>query len=240
MKIPFPRNIQSQSKTIIQDFQEVAIAFFSPHIYPHLFSENIFKQKQIIPKTWKLTKLTKNEPNLLKLPFKNGFQIIVQPHQIIFVSKITKKTVSIKKVILKYLKSFPDISYSKLEISPNRLISLPGLQNNANKFLVENLLNPQGWENFHDFKPNIKIQFFYQLEDQPLILTINDTVIKKPKHYPKSALFFQGNFILSISETSPTNTLNDPEKIINDYYQYINTFNEVVEKVFLSFSEQNK
>jgi hypothetical protein len=239
MKIPFPRNLQPKPYTTIQDFQEIAIVLYSPNLNPNLLSEKILKQKEIIPKTWKLvTKSAKIEDNLVQLPFKNGFQIILQPPQIIFISKITNRKSPIQSVILKYIQSFPEIIYQKLEINLSRLISLPGPQNSAKKFITENVLIPTGWENFHDLKPSTKIQFIYKINQIPLMLSINDVTINQPKLPPKSGLLFKANFTPFVFEPPQFILHKNLENLINNHENYLELFNKIVEDIFLNSSHK--
>ncbi len=239
MKIPFPRNLQPKPHTTIQDFQEIAIVLYSPNINPNLVSEKILKQKEIIPKTWKLlTKSAKIDGNFVQLPFKNSFQIILQPPQLIFVSKITHSKSPLQDVVIKYIQSFPEIIYHKVEINLSRLISLPGPQNSAKKFITETLLVPSGWENFHDLKPSTKIQFLYKINEIPLMLTVNDVMINQPKLPPKSGLLFKANFTPFVFEPPQFILHNNLENIINKYENYLNLFNKIVEDVFLNSSHK--
>jgi hypothetical protein len=231
MKIPLPK-FQQKQPTIIQDFQEVTIALFSANLQPDAITEKILKEKQIIPKKWKLTQPKLIKPNLKQFIFKNGFKIQIQPGKIYFTTPINQRRIAIDQIVSDFVNSFPEFIYNNWQIIPQRLISLPGNLNAAQQFITENFLLEGEWQNFHDIKPKVKLQFFYTINNSSLILEINDVQIKNQRKNFKSALIFRGIFYKNLPNKARNINSKNLIIIIKKYEEYLVIFNKIFNKFF--------
>lgn len=234
MKTSLFKIFNDNPPTTIQDFQEVAIALYSRNLALNILTEEILKQKKVIPSDWQLSKNQQfiNKPFLIQLPFENGFKIIAQPGKINFSTRINEKKIPIDKIINNFIYAFPQINYQTLQITPRRLISLPGKLDVAEKFIKENLILPGDWQNFKNIKPKVQINFYYELNQLPLILKINDVKLNLPQKKTKPALLFSGIFSVQLNLRSKYFKLQNLDKFITNYTQYINDFNKIVNSFF--------
>lgn len=231
MKIFLPK-FEQKTPTIIQDFQEVTIILYSPHFQPHLITEKILKEKQIIPQDWILVSDKLVNLNVMLFTFKNGFKIQTEIGKIYFSMRINKSSVLINEIITKFIYSFPQFIYTQVQILPRRLISLPGDLFVAQQFIVKTFLLKGQWQNFKNVQPKVQLQFFYKFNTLSLVLKITEVKFKNNSKKVKPALFFRGVFSEKLNYNNKITSIKKLDTIINNYQEYLMMFNQIIDNMF--------
>lgn len=232
MKIILPPRFEQQKPYTIQDFQEITIGLVAVNFKPSIIILKTLQEKQIIPQDWQLkpTKLIKQ--NQMQFIFKNGFKIQTLPGKIYFNITINQRKIPICQIVRKFVESFPNLIYSKVEILPTRLISLPGDANIAKDFMVNNLVLEGEWQNFQNVQPKIQLQFYYQLQKSNLNLKITDVKFKSSQKIIKPALLFRGIFNEQLDLNYKIKRIKKIATILDNYDYYLGSFNKIVNTLF--------
>jgi hypothetical protein len=233
MKIPLPKNFKPKQPPLIQDFQEIAIAFFSPQIQPNFITVDNLQEKQVIPADWQLVQPSQPQSRIQQLIFKQGLKIMIIAGKIRFVSQIKQNQVKFEQIITNFIYGFPQIIIYRSQINLRRLISLPGNPNNASKFIKETILNQGEWQNFPTSKMKAEVSFLYNLPKTALIVSITDLMIRSGENKLKSALLFKGTYNYSFNHHSKIVNLRRLESVIKTLPDSITTFNYIINQVFL-------
>lgn len=237
MKIPLPKNFKPKQPPIIHDFQEIAFSLFSPQIQPHLITLDNLKQKQIIPENWQLVKPSQPLPRGVKeFFFKQGLKIVIISGKIRFACQLGQNQIQFVSIISNFIYNFPQFTIYKNVINLRRLISLPGDKNVAKKFIKETILHQGEWQNFHNLPMRAEVSFLYNFNNTNLIIALTDLMISTSTGKIKSALLFKGTYNYLFNHRSKIINLQRLETAINNYQHNIDTFNYIINQVFLGKS----
>lgn len=238
MKIPFPKNFNQKKPTLIHDSQEIAIILFGPLIQFNRITLEELQNKQVIPPNWQLIKPPQSppQPQVKQFIFKEGFKIILMNEAIYFITQIKQNSIDLDKIVNNFIYNFPQININKSEINLRRLISLPGDEKTADKFIKQTILNKGEWQNFHDLPMKATVSFSYNFKGTPLVIKLTDITIRASRNKIKSALLFQGIFNNIFDQSSKTVKLQKLESVIKTYPKKIEIFNYIINKVFLGKS----
>lgn len=236
MKIPLPKNFEPKQPPIIQDFSEIAIALFSSQIQPNRITIESLQEKEVIPSNWQLVQPTQPQPRVKQFMFKQGLKITIISGKIRFVSQIKQNQVKVEEIITNFIYGFPQIIIYKSQMNLRRLISLPGNQNNASKFIKETILNQGEWQSFHNAPMKAEVSFLYNLQKTALIVSLTDLIVHSSEGKIKSALLFKGTYSYLFNQRSKMINLQRLESVIKKYPENIDTFNYIINQVFLGNS----
>lgn len=232
MNIILPSKFEPQKPYRIQDFQEITIGLLAVNFQPSIITEKTLQQKQIIPQDWQLKPQKVVKPNLRQFLFKNGFKIETQLGKIYFNTTINQRKIPICQIVKNFVSSFPQLIYSKVEILPTRLISLPGDDNVARDFIINNLFLQREWQNFQNVQPKIQVQFYYQLQKGGLNLKITNVKFSNSQKIIKPALLFKGAFSEGFNFNYKTKRKKKIETILDNYDYYLASFNKIINSLF--------
>ena len=233
MKIPFPKNFKPKQPHTIKDVQEITIILFSSQIKPSQIKLSTLRQKQVIPSNWQLVKSNKSQSPVKQFLFKQGLKILIDNGNIQFIGRVNQPQVKIAQIINKFIDGFSHLMISQSQINLRRLISLPGNQNAANKFITETILNSGEWQNFYQAPMKAQVNFLYKLSDTVLIFSLTDLLVGSSKRKTQSALLFKGTFNYQFNLKSKTINSQSLVSLINDYHKNIDIFNHIITNIFL-------
>lgn len=233
MKIFLPKNFEPQKPIKIYDHEDMMISLFSPQINPHQFSVNKLKEMDIIPVDWQLSKPVLSKPTSLQFYFKSGIIIVINRENISFVAKISKNAVNLGEIINKFVVKFSQYNWQRIQIHVRRLISLPGDKENGAKFINETLLHSKKWDILGIKPVKAQVTFMYSFSENPLMINITDVQVKDKDKKIKSGLLFKGIFNYNLSKKFNTK-MTYIHSIINNHYDNVQIFNQIIEENFLS------
>lgn len=234
MKIPLLQNFEPAQPLKIYDYHDLNISLFASSLQPKQFSLRQLQQKQIIPSDWQLKIPVSKKNNLLHLAFRQGVNISIYPGKINFAQKIIKEDTDLVIIIERFIRYFRKYNYQRLQIIINRIITLPSKVNYTDKFIHNSLLNGSNWEVSGHKPSRQQVNYYYPNLSCPLMLNVMDFPLPNKKLKSNSCLVFRGIFDYKIKFQSSLNNQEQIMKIIQNYPENIDIFNQIIDRDLLN------
>lgn len=228
------------SKTI--QIQELAIAITAKGLNPNVVNLDFLKYSNIISSDWELARPPVQTKNLTQLVFQNGIAIVTQPNRIVFAEAIDQKDIQqaiISQLAVKFIEKLPNIEYQAVGINPKGFVTFTE-SNGATNYVLKNLLASGEWREFGKTPVKAAMQLAYTLEDYILNLTINEGLLKIAEEKSLPAVLFSGNFNYNIVGNNPQERLEYLHRIIQNWKQNLETYQQLINDKFLSSRFDNK
>jgi len=228
------------SKTI--QIQELAIAITAKGLNPNVVNLDFLKYSNIISSDWELARPPVQTKNLTQLVFQNGIAIVTQPNRIVFAEAIDQKDIQqaiVSQLAVKFIEKLPNIEYQAVGINPKGFVTFTE-SNGATNYVLKNLLASGEWREFGKTPVKAAIQLAYTLEDYILNLTINEGLLKISEEKSLPAVLFSGNFNYNIVGNNPQERLEYLHRIIQNWKQNLETYQQLINDKFLSSRFDNK
>lgn len=234
MKIPFPKNFEPQKPLKIYDYQDITIIILAKSLQVSQCNVSNLYQKGIIPPYWRLKEPIINKSYSFQVSFEEGLNITVEKGKVSFSMKNNVSKVSLEKIILQFINTYIGNNIFKIQIVFRRLITLPNGKKTGLNFIKDNTIKlPDNQLKVKNILPSkIQLNFIYQYQDSPFLISLIDTPVKKNnKMY--SGLLFRG--VINYDNKGRFNQKNNFEalKIITNYPLFLDFFNEVINEDFL-------
>ncbi|MEB3214783.1 MAG: hypothetical protein VKN72_00785 [Nostocales cyanobacterium 94392] len=228
------------NKTV--QIQELAIAITAKDLNPNVVNLDFLKYSNIISSDWELVHPPVQTKNLTQLVFQNGIAIVAQPNRIVFAEAIDQKDIQqkiISELAVKFVEKLPNIEYQAVGINPKGFVTFTE-SNGAANYVLKNLLAYGEWREFGKTPVKAAIQLAYTLEDYILNLTINEGLLKISEEKSLPAVLFSGNFNYNIVGNKQQERLQNLYRIIQNWKQNVETYQQLINDKFLSSRFDNK
>ncbi len=233
MILPLNLVFSNKTSTKIQDIQVLTITLVAPKINTKTHNQEFFKSQNIIPKHWKLAKNPIVNHNSLQLNFDSGVIIIVKNGKINFVEKNIGNPYQISAITRRYILKQSQLNYKALNISPRRLVSVPGNDETARKYITETLLNPGNWQYFGKSPLHARVNLIYKLDDCQLNLVISQAKLKELDNTFVPGLLFSGSFIYKSLPNKSKEKWIKLNLTLDKLYKNLKVFNKIINEKLL-------
>ena len=234
MKIPLPKNFQPQKPLTINDYQDLIVTIYCSQIQPQQFSFEKLKEKNIISLDEKLSKPIIKRNNLLQLIFDSGIVISIELGRISFYSKINKNIGNLVDLIQKFTQIYNKYNWQKIRLTFKRFLSFPNTGKKGSKFFPDEFINSNLSWNVEGKSPSqVQLNFFYNFPNHPLLLSINQIVVKL-KNKSRQGLLFKGIFNYNLREKKSIEKISFLNSIVLHYENNLTIFNKIIDQNILS------
>ncbi|KST66844.1 hypothetical protein [Mastigocoleus testarum] len=215
--------------------QELVIVVAAKNLKPSILSPDFLKYSGIIPGEWEFAKKPVVNNNEARFSFKNGVNIIAEPHRVIFAEGITKKTddmVIIPEITRKYTQVLPGLDFQGIGINPRGFVAF-AQEDAGRRFITDKLLSPGDWQDEGEVAMRASLNLMYKLQRAPLALNITEAALnQKNKSIP--IVIFSGSFSYQITGNSTEEKLSCANQVVENCFTDISTFSDLINNKFLS------
>lgn len=223
----------------LQDF--VIILVSKKHKSTHL-NLDVAKGAGIIPTDWQPARPPIYTNDVSQLIFTNRISIIAQLGRIIFVQPMEGKNATsllIPEIARRYAQMMSNLEFDSVLINPRGFVRLAGEQENARKYITDNLLAPGAWHEFEEASLRASLNLVYQFNQRPLYLTINEASLRQEDESSVPIILFDGNFSYELTGENATDKIHNLSQVLDNCQADIETYTNLISTKFFPQSNNS-
>jgi hypothetical protein len=215
--------------------QELHIIVAADTFSPALLNHEFLKFSGVLPEDWELSRQPIYSPEMVQLAFNTGIILTVQSTRIILAESLATTPlaeVKIPQIVQKLIQALPNLKYNGIAFNPTGHYK-PESGDTSN-FFHETLMNQGPWLEVGEGRPNMTLNFSYQLERCPLNLTVAGAKLRTEEEIMESVVVFSGNFEYLIGGTTAPERQSSMLENLQHYQADVQHYEQIVNQHFLS------
>lgn len=228
------------SKELI--LQDLVIIIVAKNHKPKILSLDFLKCSGIIPSDWELVRQPISTNNVAQVMFTNGVAITAEPERVVFTQSIADKdaeSILIPEIARKYAQALPNMEFSAVSINPRGIVPFSGSQDNARKYLTQNLLSPGAWQSEGEAPLRASLNLVYKLQRSPFYLNVAEAAIKNEDETTTPIVIFGGSFSYEIDGNQEVEKLGLLNQFIDNWQADLSAFSNIINTKFVAESAEN-
>ncbi|WP_013334634.1 hypothetical protein [Gloeothece verrucosa] len=222
--------------------QELVIVVAVKNNNPTILNADFLKYSGVVPAEWELARPPVYTNQVVQIIFQNGISIAAQADRIMFLEAIGTKnlnTLEVAEVAYKYIEALPRAEYQAVGINLRSYVGYENDADGAYQYICNKLLSAGKWQNYGDTPAKASINYFYNLENRQLSLSVNEATLQFPEQVTLPVVLFSGNFSYDLGESEPKERLKNIGEIIANWKEDLNTYTNLINEGFLAHLEVN-
>jgi len=196
----------------------------------------VLKQKEVIPRHWKIAESLIHTEEISLLNFQNGIYILQRGDVLAFLETTNREKLPnlvVPEVMYQYLEKFPEESYQAFGVNVEGYIAFSN-QDIAQNYLFETLFRFNSQHELDQRPAQAILNLIYKLDQGVLTLTAQNMEIAVPEQEGLSTIRFFGNFHHDISHFPEEERAHILRQLIMNWNTDVEIYREIVNSKFLN------